>query len=416
MAVKTYRAKNMHEAFAMIRRDLGIDATLLETREIPARRIFGMSLGEACVEVTATNDAQDALPEESSVETFSTFGAFSSSEDGIPDRWFSDAPSAKENPAQFSAPSFSPEPKEDSSLLFGGSGFFQQIAGAVKMPKSEERSPFKDALLEMYAKLQTADMCERSITELVERLREDETLYAAASRRAPNADARFLTQKLQEFVAQEIQTTGPIAIQEGKRQTVALVGPTGVGKTTTIAKLAIDYRQRRGCHVGLITLDLSRMGAVEQLQTFADVIGIPMLCASTRRQMREAIARMADFDLVLIDTAGQSRVEEISLQEMRMFFDEAQVNDVMLVLSSTARTRVLQRTAESFAPLGTTSLILTKLDESLGLGNLYPLLQTSALPVSYITNGQKVPDDFEVAESKRLAKLLLGDETIQKQV
>ena len=190
-----------------------------------------------------------------------------------------------------------------------------------------------------------------------------------------------------------------------------VVGVNGVGKTTTIAKLAIDYRQRKNCQVGLITLDLSRMGAVEQLQTFADIISIPMLCVSTRRQMREAMARMADFDLVLIDTAGQSRADEMPLQELRMFFDAAQVNSVMLVLSSTSRTRILKKTVQSFESLGTTSLILTKLDEALGLGNLYPLLQETTLPVSYLTNGQKVPDDFETAERMRLARLILGDES-----
>ena len=94
-----------------------------------------------------------------------------------------------------------------------------------------------------------------------------------------------------------------------------------------------------------------------------------------------------------------------------MFFDAAQVNSVMLVLSSTSRTRILKKTVQSFESLGTTSLILTKLDEALGLGNLYPLLQETTLPVSYLTNGQKVPDDFETAERMRLARLILGDES-----
>lgn len=299
----------------------------------------------------------------------------------------------------------------DSGLLFRDqTRFFHQSANC--MPKlSAGSAAFQDALLQIYAKLQTADMDEFSIASLMDRLRNEEVLYAATGKRALSTDQDFLEKRLQELVAQEIQTSGPIPIQHGTRHVAALVGPTGVGKTTTIAKLAIDYRQRKNCQVGLITLDLSRMGAVEQLQTFADIISIPMLCVSTRRQMREAMARMADFDLVLIDTAGQSRADEMPLQELRMFFDAAQVNSVMLVLSSTSRTRILKKTVQSFESLGTTSLILTKLDEALGLGNLYPLLQETTLPVSYLTNGQKVPDDFETAERMRLARLILGDES-----
>ncbi len=305
-------------------------------------------------------------------------------------------------------------PSMESNLLFGnGNSFFSRVAGFSEEKKLPIPARFRDALLQIYSKLQTADMDEYSIADLMARLREDELLYAAAGKREPNANLRFLEKRLQELVCQEIQTAGPIPIHPGKRQTVALVGPTGVGKTTTIAKLAIDYRQKKNCQVGLITFDLSRMGAVEQLQTFADVIGIPMLCASTKRQLRDAIARMNDFDLVLIDTAGQSRAGELSLQEMRLFFDTAQVNSVMLVLSVTARLRLLTQTVESFKSLGTTSLVLTKLDESLGLGNLFPLLRTAGLPVSYLTTGQKVPDDFETADRARLAKLILGDEQIR---
>ncbi|MBQ4144975.1 MAG: hypothetical protein IJD43_16025 [Thermoguttaceae bacterium] len=299
----------------------------------------------------------------------------------------------------------------DSGLLFRDQTRFFHRSANLKPELSAGPAAFQDALLQVYAKLQTADMDELSAASLIERLRNEEVLYAATGKRTLSTDQEFLEKRLQELVAQDIQTSGPIQIQPGTRHVAALVGPTGVGKTTTIAKLAIDYRQRKNCQVGLITLDLSRMGAVEQLQTFADIISIPMLCVSTRRQMREAMARMADFDLVLIDTAGQSRADEMPLQELRMFFDAAQVNSVMLVLSSTSRTRILKKAVQSFESLGTTSLILTKLDEALGLGNLYPLLQETTLPVSYLTNGQKVPDDFETAERMRLARLILGDES-----
>lgn len=397
MAVKKYRAKNLFEAFAMIREDFGLKATILETREIPTRRFFGLMSGASCFEVTACDE--EPAEEVGSVTQTAVQELPQDTLSGPVSFWDS---------IQTETPAAST--RENSPLLFGtDSGFFRQIANLEKDENTSVQGELRDALFQIYSKLQTADMDERSISELMARLREEEILYTAAGKQVSNSDFAFLEKKLQRLVAEEIRTAGPIRITSGKRRTVALVGPTGVGKTTTIAKLAIDYRQKKNCQVGLITLDLSRMGAVEQLQTFADVIGIPMLCAATRRQMKDAIARMEDFDLVLIDTAGQSRAGEMTLQEMRVLFDAAQVNEIMLVLASTARSRLLTKTVQSFAPIGVTSLILTKLDEALGLGNLYPLLQSTTLPVSYLTNGQKVPDDFEPAEKERLAKYILGD-------
>ncbi len=499
MAMKTYRAKDLYEAFAMIRTDLGENAVLLETREIRKRRFFGLLTDNVTLEILATDEIDeenteniqntdenieksgesnrisekfDLLAPETRVETVPETERIQKMP-STPDFWNaimnqktqeettplnaldsmtfrgeqveavsskSQAEAKSENFSTVQSVGFRKRqrfsetdgnivenktvymPKKsfslndnltthNSGLLFGnGYCFFDQIANMSQSEFAGISAEFRDALLQIYAKLQTADMDERSITELTTRLREDALLYAATGNRGLNTDLEFLEQKLQELVAQEIQTSGPIPISHGKRRAVALVGPTGVGKTTTIAKLAIDYRQKKNCQVGLITLDLSRMGAVEQLQTFADVIGIPMLCASTRRQVRDAISRMSDFDLVLIDTAGQSRAGDMSLQEMRILFDVADVEDVMLVLSSTTRTRILQQTVEAFSCLEITSLILTKLDESLGLGNLFPLLQTATMPVSYLTNGQKVPDDFETADRMRLARYILGDE------
>jgi flagellar biosynthesis protein FlhF len=123
--------------------------------------------------------------------------------------------------------------------------------------------------------------------------------------------------------------------------------------------------------------------------------------------MREAVARMADLDLILMDTAGRSPRDEVKLNELKMFLNEAQADEVHLVLSSVAGAATLQRTAEKFGEIGTTALVLTKLDEATGLGNLLPLLRGSRLPLSYVTNGQNVPDDIAPAEPYKLARLML---------
>jgi flagellar biosynthesis protein FlhF len=190
---------------------------------------------------------------------------------------------------------------------------------------------------------------------------------------------------------------------------VALVGPTGVGKTTTIAKLAANFRLRDKHRVGLITVDTYRIAAVEQLRTYADIIDLPMEVVSSPREMREAVTRLSHLDLVLLDTAGRSPTDEIKIQELRSFLGEAGTDEVHLVLSTVASAQTLERTVRQFATAGVTHLILTKLDEAAGLGNLVPLLRGAELPISYLTNGQNVPDDIAPATANKLSSLILDN-------
>jgi flagellar biosynthesis protein FlhF len=176
--------------------------------------------------------------------------------------------------------------------------------------------------------------------------------------------------------------------------------------------LAANFRLKEKRRVGLITVDTYRIAAVEQLRTYADIIDLPMQVVSTPREMREAVRRMAGLDLVLMDTAGRSPKDEVRLQELKAFLHEADADEVHLVLSSVGSTRTLEQTAERFAAVGTTALILTKLDEASGLGNLLPVLHSCKLPLSYLTNGQNVPDDIEIANADKLAKMILGLETV----
>jgi len=224
-------------------------------------------------------------------------------------------------------------------------------------------------------------------------------------------DPVLLKARLARTIEDEIDVCGPIQITPGSHRLVALIGPTGVGKTTTIAKLAANLRLREKRRVGLITVDTYRIAAVEQLRTYADIIDLPMEVVATPREMREAVARLSNLDLILMDTAGRSPRDEVRIQELRSMLAEANADEVHLVLSSVASPAGLVKAARHFAKVGTTSLVLTKLDEATGLGNLLPLLRSCKLPLSYVTNGQNVPDDIEPANRARLARAVLGMET-----
>jgi flagellar biosynthesis protein FlhF len=256
-------------------------------------------------------------------------------------------------------------------------------------------------LFHLYTDLIDAELGEDLARELVERVHSETSGNDLL-------DPALLQARVARIVQREISVSGPIRVTPGVRRLVALVGPTGVGKTTTIAKLAANYRLREKHRVGLITVDTYRIAAVEQLRTYADIIDLPMKVVSTPREMREAMLSLSDLDLILLDTAGRSPKDEVKIQELKAFITEAQAEEVHLVLSSVAGASALERTAERFAAVGTTHLLLTKLDEATGLGNLLPLLRSSGLPLSYLTNGQNVPDDIEAADAARLAAMILG--------
>jgi flagellar biosynthesis protein FlhF len=378
----------MHEALALVRRDLGPDAAVLHTREVRSRRLLGWLCGTRQIEVTASTQVN------------------------VPSR----LPSRREDRR---APDAAPPPPPSGRLPSGRETAARlDVAGGVqgqlnhlqtmvqelcRRSRGQGHRDQPESLFRIFAELIDADLSEDLARELVERARAE----------APDAeltDPVLVRARIARMVESEIAIAGPIRVTPGQRRIVALVGPTGVGKTTTIAKLAAHYRLKEKRRVGLITVDTYRVAAVEQLRTYADIIDLPMQVVSTPREMREATRQLDGLDLVLMDTAGRSPRDEIKIQELKAFLTEAGADEVHLVLSSGAGARTLVETAGRFAAVGTTSLILTKLDEATGLGNLLPLVRSSKLPVSYLTNGQNVPDDIETADCRRLARLILAME------
>jgi flagellar biosynthesis protein FlhF len=224
-------------------------------------------------------------------------------------------------------------------------------------------------------------------------------------------ESKFLDTLLQ-IVQSHVRCSGGIALESNRRRVVALAGPTGVGKTTTIAKLAAGFHITEGRRVGLITIDTFRVGAVDQIRTYAEVIGLPMRSASSQAELVQALDEFADCELVLIDTAGRSPRDELRIQELRDLLSDAAIDDVHLVLSLSSSHRSLKAMAERFRVLRPTHLLLTKLDEAAGLGAIYSAARSIDLPLSYFTTGQGVPDDIERAAPGRTARMILGMEDL----
>ena len=192
---------------------------------------------------------------------------------------------------------------------------------------------------------------------------------------------------------------------------IAFVGPTGVGKTTTLAKIAAQLTLKRGLRVGIVAADTYRIAAVDQLRTYAEILGVNVEVASSPTEAARACERLGDVDVILIDTAGRSQNDRMKLSELRAFLAAAQPDETHLVLSATASARTLAREAEAFGPLGVDRLVLTKLDEAASFGTLISLVERLGTRVSFFTHGQEVPDHIEVARGGRLAALVMGNST-----
>lgn len=189
--------------------------------------------------------------------------------------------------------------------------------------------------------------------------------------------------------------------------TIALVGPTGVGKTTTIAKLAAAYKLRHHVRVGLITCDTYRIAAVEQLRTYANIIDLPLKVCLTPRDVGEACQSLTDCDVVLLDTAGRSQHDAARIDELAGFIDAASADETHLVLSAVMAEDVLTSAARRFSVLKPDNLILTKLDEAVRFGVVPTVCANVGLKLSFLTTGQEVPEHIELAHPPRLARLVL---------
>ena len=203
----------------------------------------------------------------------------------------------------------------------------------------------------------------------------------------------------------DLRFGGPLRLIDGKRRTVALVGPTGVGKTTTICKLAAHYKLKELKRVALLSMDAFRIGAAEQLRQYSVTLGVPMETASDPERLRLAAKRLDPYDLLLIDTPGTSPKNAAKLALIGAALDAAEVDETHLLLSATSSTAVLMETVRAFQPLGVDGLTLTKLDEAAGLGNLYPFLKEDHFPLRFLAAGQNVSADLEVAAPPRIACL-----------
>jgi len=220
-------------------------------------------------------------------------------------------------------------------------------------------------------------------------------------------DPRIFAERLALEIRKHISVTGGIGLIGGACRVVALVGPTGVGKTTNLAKLAAHFVVRESARVALLTTDTYRIAAPEQLRVYANIIGVSLEVVNDVKEMAVALRQLRDRDLVLIDTAGASPFNLQQTREMAELLKVAGPDETMLVVGANTQLEELETTVKNFACMAPTSLLFSKLDETRRYGALFSLAAETGLPLSYLSVGQNVPDDITLAHPGMVADLVL---------
>lgn len=407
MQIKRFEAETVSRALRAVKAELGPNAVILETRKIA----LGGGKG---VQVTAAFEATTPAAKPSPLVALPAEGPHTL----VDPPWAKTAttraernPNAANIPTPVATVSLADVTQAIAPLRDELSAFGDRLNGIGKPSSDGEWATMRDEISDLKALVNNL-VVDRRVAALPDTLR---PLYLnLTSKGLPRDTAAELIanlpdgdpQRITETIADRIRISGPLTMAENGPTKVLFAGPTGVGKTTTIAKLAAHFAINEQRKVALITLDTFRIGAVEQLTTYANIIGIPSAVAADNDALQAELATFSDMDMVLIDTAGRSPREPGHIDDLKAL--DLDGIAVQLVLPATLSLSDLSTTLAAYRSLAPTGLVLTKLDETNQLGAALHTVINADIPVSYLTNGQRIPEDLQLASGARLATQFLS--------
>lgn len=388
MLIKKYVVDSMNEALTKIRNDLGKDAVIISQRKIKKPGFKGLFSSKQIEVTAACENSQADVVKKSNRNSNLQYKQDNNMQESI--RNIKQMLMQKELLENKSDTTFKVQPKavteENPSKVNKLENEIESMKGllneVVKNTAKEE-----DKLLSV---LKDLDIDLEFYDEIKDSISEDN-----------------LELSLRDIVKDSIEIS-----KDDLRGNVVLVGPTGVGKTTTIAKLAGRLSLIEKKKVGLITIDTYRIGAVEQLKTYAEIMNIPFKVVITTKEMKEAVESMKDCDVVLIDTTGRSSKNTMQLSELRAFIEKADPDCVCAVISATTKNKDIKTILEGYGNLNYDKVIITKLDETTTYGSLYNIEKRAGKPLKFITIGQNVPDDIKEPTKDEIVKFIFGEETL----
>lgn len=356
MKIRNFYATDMYDAMIKIKQELGDEAVVISKKSVMQKGIFGF-LKPRIFEITAAIESNSDRPEKVIVEK---------KKDNVEDFLKNEIIEIRESINQIF--------KEKNNL-------------------NEKNCEYKENITEIFR-----------IMDLNEMVISDFELYCNNRLLEKGQINKII---LYEFLMNRFNIK--INIRQFESRIIVFIGPTGVGKSTTIAKIAAKESLVNRKKVGLLTIDTYRIGAVEQLKIYANILDIQLEVVDHKDEMENALCNLSDCDLILVDTSGMSYKNKDQLIELKGYIDQIENKEISLVISMTCKNTDFAGIIENYQLLNFDNFILTKFDETQSYGNLLNMMYLSNKPISYISIGQVVPDDLEIASRENLFKYIWGD-------
>lgn len=361
MKIKRYLGYTAHEAMGKMKRELGVDAVILNTRTVKQKGLFGF-LKKPMVEITAAYENSEGLSNVKGQEE-----------------------------------SF----KRINSELANLKSMVEQLSTNISTNIKKEENEFNSNLMDFKLKLVNNGVEDGIATKILNKLNQQIDFSTK--------DNLSIRNILKKVLVEYIGKPKPIDLVKGYQKIIFFIGPTGVGKTTTLAKIAAQMVMEKECNIGLITSDTYRIAAVEQIKVYSEILNVPLQVIYNEEDMYSALVQLEDKDLIFVDTTGRSHRTIREEDELFRIINSIKNKEIYLVLSSTTDFPTLKSVINKYNFLDDYRIIFTKIDEAERLGNILNIRYLTNKPISYVTNGQNVPDDIEIMDSEKVVDCLLGE-------
>jgi len=388
MRIKKYEVFDMKEAMKLIKEELGPDAMILSSRKVVKNNSFGL-FSRPIIEVTAAIEEDDRVKKGKKTVGVNV-----------------NTPNPPQNTQE--------QPKDLDRIV--------ELINTLGLNKFDglinDITEIKKQMIEMKSSMKENIMVDltgpiRDFYNLMIKNGIDEVIaYKFLKKIEKRASHGLTPNQIKNLIMQLMSELIPIEkdyFSSSKRKVLAFVGPTGVGKTTTIAKVAANLSLKLKKSVALITIDNFRIGAVEQLKTYAEIVNIPLRVASTPNELERIIQECKEFDYVFIDSMGRSQFDDDQIGDLMKFLEVSPAIKVSLVLSMSSNHAEMMDTYDRYSKLLPEFLVFTKLDETRYFGPLVNLPIKKKTPVMLLSKGQNVPDDMEVPDGKKIAGKILNE-------
>lgn len=423
MIIKKFLGKTEEEAFSAAKKELGDGVVLMNVKKVKKGGVFGImqkQMTEVTVALEEESERKTMASETAMKEAVSAVAQMAAKtmepqkRDAMPLQVQKEySSSATVMPQEVSgqknrlAETLDYVDRKENVAIQEKLDSLQMLLEQKLQPQEEEEEPEEENETMVFLKLLYNTMLDNEVKETYANQMVEEVDRV----NKPNMPVDFILSTIYQKMILKFGKPEEITSAKYRPKFVFFIGPTGVGKTTTIAKLASKFVLEEKKKIAMVTCDTYRIAAAEQLRTYANILEIPFKVIYSADEIKETAALYKDFDFVFVDTAGhsfQNTEQREAVKEYIKSVNEVAESETYLVVSATTKYRDLEKIADSYREVADYKLIFTKLDETTTLGSLFNLRMHTGRATSYVTCGQNVPEDIEKFNPQKTVKQLLG--------